>query len=117
VFAGLTITIAALSFFGIPWNVNAMSLRQAITPPAMLGRMNATMRFISWGTVPVGAVVGGFLGGIIGLHNTIWLGALGCLAGFVPVALSSLRQLSAIPPSAGGDASLAGWAEPEPGPL
>ena len=53
-FLGLTTTIASLSFFGMMWNVNAMSLRQAITPAGMRGRMNATMRFVSWGTIPVG---------------------------------------------------------------
>ena len=39
--------------------------------------MNATMRFIVWGTIPIGAIVGGFLGGAIGLHPTIWVGAIG----------------------------------------
>ncbi len=34
-------------------------LRQAITPPRMQGKMNATMRFIVWGTMPVGAILGG----------------------------------------------------------
>ena len=49
--------------------------------------MNATMRFISWGTIPVGYAIGGFLGGVIGLHNTIWVGAIGAVVSFVPVAL------------------------------
>ncbi|HEX5825286.1 MAG TPA: MFS transporter, partial [Candidatus Limnocylindrales bacterium] len=83
-FLGLTTTIVAISFFGMMWNVNAMSLRQAITPPGVRGRMNATMRFVSWGTIPVGYLVGGFLGGVIGLHNTIWVGAIGSVVSFVP---------------------------------
>ena len=41
-------------FFGVAWNINQVSLRQAITPPRMQGKMNATMRFIVWGTMPVG---------------------------------------------------------------
>ncbi len=44
------------------YNVNQVSLRQAITPERMLGRMNATMRFIVWGTMPIGSLVGGVLG-------------------------------------------------------
>ena len=96
-FLGLTTTIVALSFFGMMWSVNAMSLRQAITPPGMRGRMNATMRFISWGTIPVGYLIGGFLGGVIGLHNTIWVGAIGSIVGFVPVALSPVLQIRAMP--------------------
>lgn len=96
-FPGLVVTIVALSFFGVFWNVNAMSLRQAITPPPMRGRMNATMRFISWGTIPIGTILGGLLGGLIGLHNTIVVGALGGLLAFVPVALSPIRDIHALP--------------------
>jgi MFS family permease len=96
-FPALTATIVALSFEGVLWNVNAMSLRQAITPPAMRGRMNATMRFISWGTIPVGATLGGVLGSVIGLHNTIWVGALGALLAFVPVLSWPIRHIQAMP--------------------
>ena len=46
-------------FCGVGWNINQVSLRQAITPPRMQGRMNATMRFIVWGTIPLGAILGG----------------------------------------------------------
>jgi MFS family permease len=99
-FAGLTTTIVSLSFFGMFWNVNAMSLRQAIAPPGMRGRMNATMRLISWGTIPVGSILGGVLGGAIGLHNTIWVGAIGSLITFIPVALSPIWQMRTMPDTA-----------------
>ena len=99
-FAGLTTTIVSLSFFAMFWNVNAMSLRQAITPPGMRGRMNATMRLISWGTIPVGSILGGVLGGAIGLHNTIWVGAIGSLITFIPVALSPIWQMRTMPDTA-----------------
>ena len=81
------------------YNVNQVSLRQAITPDRMLGRMNATMRFIVWGTIPVGALVGGVLGGLIGLQATIWVGAIGAFLGFLPVLLSPVRSLREIPSS------------------
>ena len=84
-------------FFGVAWNINQVSLRQAITPTRMQGKMNATMRFIVWGTIPLGQIVGGFLASIIGLHNTIWIGALGGLIAFLPVALSSVRELKTMP--------------------
>ncbi len=48
--------------------------------------MNATMRFIVWGTIPLGAIIGGILGDLIGLHATIWVGAIGGLLAFLPVA-------------------------------
>lgn len=93
----LPATIAALSFFGMMWNVNAMRLRQAITPSVLRGRMNATMRFISWGTIPVGCLIGGFLGGVIGLHNTIWVGAIGAIVSCIPVAISPIGQIRTMP--------------------
>ena len=96
-FAGLVGTIVSLGFFGVAWNINAVSLRQAVTPGPMLGRANATMRFISWSVIPIGTIAGGFLGGVIGLHDTIWVGALGCVLAFVPVMLSPLRQLREMP--------------------
>ncbi len=102
-FPALATTIAALSFFGIAWNVNVTSLRQAITPPGLLGRMNATMRLVSWSTIPVGYTLGGFLGGVIGLHNTIWVGALGAILAFIPVTLSPVRGIRSIPDSVVGE--------------
>jgi predicted MFS family arabinose efflux permease len=77
----------------------------------MRGRMNATMRLISWSTIPLGSLLGGVLGGVIGLHNTIWVGALGSLVSFVPVALSPLRQLRELPASVDDDAPAAVVAE------
>jgi MFS family permease len=79
------------------YNVNQVSLRQAITPDRMLGRMNATMRFIVWGTIPIGALAGGTLGELIGLQSTIWVGAIGSFIGFLPVLLSPVRALREMP--------------------
>ena len=79
------------------YNVNQVSLRQAITPERMLGRMNATMRFIVWGTIPIGSLVGGALGATIGLQATIWVGAIGSFLGFLPVFFSQVRGLRRIP--------------------
>jgi MFS family permease len=85
------------SFGGAIYNINQVSLRQAITPPRMQGRMNATMRFIVWGTIPIGAMLGGFLGNTIGLHQTIWIGAIGGIFSFVPLLFSPVRSLMKMP--------------------
>jgi outer membrane lipoprotein SlyB len=58
------------------YNINQVSLRQSITPDRVQGRMNATMRTIVWGTIPVGAFVGGILGTTIGVVQTIVLGSV-----------------------------------------
>jgi MFS family permease len=85
------------SFSGVVYNVNQVSLRQAITPERMQGRMNATMRFIVWGTIPIGTLAGGILGGLIGLQSTIWVAGIGSIVGFLPVLLSPVRTLERIP--------------------
>jgi MFS family permease len=64
------------------YNINQVSMRQAITPDRLQGRMNATMRTIVWGTIPIGSFVGGILGTAIGLLPTMFVGAaLTTLAG------------------------------------
>ncbi len=86
---------------GTMYNINQVSLRQAITPDHLLGRMNATMRFIVWGTLPVGALIGGALGGIIGLRPTLVIGAIGQMTAFLWVFFSPVRALREQPTIAG----------------
>src|SRR5207247_8947503 len=45
----------------VVYNINQVSLRQAIVPKSIQGRMNASMRWIVWGTIPAGAIAGGVL--------------------------------------------------------
>ena len=93
--------VAAAGFLGglggAVYNINQVSLRQALCPERMQGRMNATMRFVVWGTIPLGNIVGGLFGGTIGLHNTIWIGAIGSLFTFLPVLLSPVRSIETMP--------------------
>ena len=84
-------------FGGVVYNINQVSLRQAITPDRMQGRMNATMRFMVWGTLPVGAFIGGVLGKTVGLKPTLWVAAIGGVVSFVPPLLSPVRRLERIP--------------------
>jgi len=93
----LLVASGAFASLGIVYNINQVSFRQAITPPRMQGRMNATMRFIVWGTIPLGSILGGILGGAIGLHETIWIGAIGELFAFLPLLVGPLRSLRAMP--------------------
>jgi MFS family permease len=86
-----------VSWAGAVFNVNQVSLRQAITPEPMLGRMNATMRFIVWGTIPIGQILGGLIATVFGTIAAIWVGAIGVLFVFLPVFLSPVRTLRRIP--------------------
>ncbi len=84
-------------FASTAYNINQVSLRQAITPERLLGRMNATMRFLVWGTLPVGAFLGGVLGNTLGLRPTIWIAAIGGMLAFLPPLLSPVRKLDSVP--------------------
>jgi predicted MFS family arabinose efflux permease len=75
------------------FSVNSVSLRQAITPDRLLGRVNGTMRFIVWGSRPIGSLLGGYLGSRIGLPATLVVGAFGMLIAFVPLLVSPIPQL------------------------
>jgi MFS family permease len=93
----LIASLALTSAGGVVYNVNNVGFRQAITPLRMQGRMNATMRFIVWGTMPLGALAGGTLGGLIGLRQTLFIAAIPGTLAFLPVLLSPLRKLREIP--------------------
>jgi MFS family permease len=86
-------------------NVNALSLRQAVTPDHLLGRVNATGRWIAWGTIPLGALVGGILATVIGLRETIAISSIGGLIAASLMAISPLRTLRTIPTLADPDAA------------
>ncbi|MGH2357859.1 MAG: MFS transporter [Candidatus Limnocylindria bacterium] len=90
---------------GVIYNINQVSLRQAITPERMQGRMNATMRFIVWGTIPLGSLTGGAIGTIFGLPAAIWAGAIGNLFTWIPIALSPVPTIVRMPESAAEEAA------------
>jgi MFS family permease len=82
---------------GTAYNITQVSLRQAITPERLQGRMNATMRWIVWGAIPLGSLTGGALAGALGLRTAIWVGAIGALFAFLPVLLSPVRSIRTLP--------------------
>ena len=86
------------------YNINQVSLRQAITPDRLQGRMNASMRFIVWGTIPIGSLMGGALGDAIGLWPTLWLMAICQLLAPLWVLFSPVRKLKRQPAGTGNAA-------------
>jgi MFS family permease len=103
---GIALAMVVGSEFGqwmavIVYYVNNVSVRQAVTPDRLQGRVNATMRFFAGGLMPIGALVGGALGSVIGLPWTLVVAELGTLLGFVWLLLSPIRRLRELPPVAG----------------
>jgi MFS family permease len=86
------------------YDVNALSLRQAITPDPLLGRVNASMQVLEGGFAPLGALAGGFLGDRIGVRATLFVAAVGILASVLWLALSPLRRLRTAPAPPAGSA-------------
>jgi len=74
-------------------NVLILSLRQTVTPPALMGRMNAAMRTLMFGGGSIGGPASGLLAGAIGLHGALWVIGIGAAAMLVPVALSPVSRL------------------------
>jgi MFS family permease len=86
-----------VGFAIVLYNVTAISLMQAITPDRLLGRMNASRRFLVWGVIPLGALVGGVLASTIGLRPTLFVGAIGASLAVLPLLFSPVRSLTRIP--------------------
>jgi MFS family permease len=90
---------AGLSFAAVVYNIAQVSYRQLICPPQLLGRMNAAIRWIVWGTLPLGGLLGGVLGSasVLGIRPTLWLSVIGSWAAGFWVLFSPLRRLRDIP--------------------
>jgi len=84
-------------FSAIAYNILQVSYRQAITPERLQGRMNAAMRWIVWGTIPLGTLAGGAIAQATSLHTALWVGALLGTPTFLWVLLSPLRSVREIP--------------------
>jgi len=74
--------------------------------------MNAAVRWIVWGTLPLGGLLGGVLGSALGIRPTLWVAALGAWAAGLWVFFSPLRRMRDVPvaawrrlPPAGGPAA------------
>jgi MFS family permease len=84
------------SFGTTVYNIGQLSVRQAITPERLHGRMNATMRFMVWGTMPLGSALGGALGQAVGLRPTLWIAALGTVVPIGAVLASRIWSLRTV---------------------
>ncbi|MCK2221638.1 MFS transporter [Actinomadura sp. ATCC 31491] len=88
----------AITSFMISWgatmsNVGQLTYRQTMTPEHMLGRVNGSVRFLVWGTMPVGALLGGLIAAQLGVRQALWILLTGRALAFVPLLFSPLPRM------------------------
>jgi MFS family permease len=88
-----------VGFTVVVYNVIQISFRQALCPPELLGRMNATIRFVVSGVMPFGGIIGGALGAALGVRPALLVLACAGLLQLVPALLSPLPKLRELPTS------------------
>ena len=93
----LVVQFFLLSFTILLYNITQVTFRQRITPPRLLGRMNASIRFVVWGVMPIGALLAGALGTWIGTVPTLWLAATGELLACLFVVIGPFWGLRELP--------------------
>ncbi|MFD0822703.1 MFS transporter, partial [Micromonospora zhanjiangensis] len=99
---GPRLWLAGFGWLALAWrtgigNVVGVSFRQRATPDALLGRMNATFRFLLTGALAVGAGLAGLLGAYGSVRTSLWLGAAGAASSWLPVFCSRLRSRRELP--------------------
>ena len=98
------ILLAANSFFtsflALTYNITQVTARQRLCPEHLLGRMNASIRFMVWGSIPIGALIAGILGTVFGVLSTIWIGVILGLFSSCFVLFSPLRTMRKMPDKA-----------------
>jgi predicted MFS family arabinose efflux permease len=81
----------------IVWTINQTTLRQAVTPGAMLGRASALMMMATYGARPLGAALGGYLGEVYGPSSCLLLAAIGFCVQAVVIFASPVCRLQRLP--------------------
>jgi predicted MFS family arabinose efflux permease len=90
---GALFAVSGLSI--VVWNIITVSLRQRIVPDHMLGRVNAGYRLLAWGTMPLGAGLGGLLGEAFGVRAVFVIAAAGALATMAGTRVVTERAIAA----------------------
>ncbi|WP_203336388.1 MFS transporter [Nocardioides limicola] len=96
-FAMLVVAEFAISFGVLAYNVTQVSMRQRVCPRALLGRMNASIRCLVWGVMPISAFVAGVVASQVGVVPTVWLGCGISFVAAAPVLFSPLRGMRSLP--------------------
>lgn len=106
--SAVSLVLLIVSEFGfafgvLVYNIMQLTMRQRVCPPRLLGRMNASIRFVVWGVMPIAALASGFVGEHLGLVATMWIGVAGSALFVAPVLFSPLLGMRRLPGEVQGD--------------
>ncbi len=93
----LIVSEFGFAFGVLVYNIMQLSMRQRVCPPRLLGRMNASIRFVVWGVMPIAALASGLLAENFGLVPTLWIGLGGSIVFVAPVVFSPLWGMRRLP--------------------
>ncbi|MFI7546989.1 MFS transporter [Actinoplanes sp. NPDC049599] len=111
----LTAAYGAAGFMLVIYNINTVSLRQVVTPNRLLARMNASYRMVLFGTIPLGALLGGTLAQSLGLRPAMVITVVLLTAPIAWTFFSPVFRLPALP--SGPDDPLVAPAPAGPAPV
>ena len=97
----LVVGTAVTAGGSVVYNISQVSMRQALCPLHLQGRMNASVRCLIWGTMPIGAFLGGVFGTWLGLRTTLWIAAGGGLGAFLWILPSPVPGIRDMPEPTG----------------
>ena len=83
------------------YTISERSLRQAITPNHLLGRVNSSMHLLFHGVLPLGALAGGAIAQAVGMRRALLIGAIGVLLSTLWLVFSPVRRLRELPHAVG----------------
>jgi MFS family permease len=84
--------MAGISFGAVVGSIMTRTHRQTDSPPELLSRVMATVRFVSWGALPLGAALSGLLASAAGLRIALWATCAGALVAPLMLLLTSVRH-------------------------
>lgn len=99
----LTVVEFCISFLVLTYNITQVSARQRLCPKPLLGRMNASIRFMVWGVMPIGSLIGGLIGQGFGVVTALIVGAVGNFFSALWIFFSPLRTMRTMPSAPEGN--------------
>lgn len=87
----------AVGFGTTAYNIAQVTYRQTLCPDRLLGRMNASNRFVVWGTIPLGGIAGGVIATVAGARTGLWVATAGMTVSVAWLLFSPLRTIRDVP--------------------